>query len=199
VTDPHDPYAAPRGEHPQQEPTQPFAVPPPASSASTPFDAPRPPDGYAAPGAGQPTTHPYVAPAPPGMPQPYEVPGAYRGASAYQAGGYPPGPYQAGGPQGGGYPGAAAPYPYAPRRTNGLAVASLVVGILWLYWVGSVLALIFGYVALAQIRKAPATAPQEGRALAIAGVVLGWVGVSTLLLVVALGAFLFSAPGPQYY
>src|SRR5688572_6135852 len=28
-------------------------------------------------------------------------------------------------------------YPYAlPRRTNGLAIASMVLGILWIYWIG---------------------------------------------------------------
>jgi hypothetical protein len=30
---------------------------------------------------------------------------------------------------------------------NGLAIASMVLGILWLYWIGSILALIFGLVA----------------------------------------------------
>lgn len=70
------------------------------------------------------------------------------------------------------------PYYYVPpRRTNGLAVASLVLGILWLYWVGSILALVFGYVARQQIRERE----ESGDGLAIAGIVLGWVGVSGLL------------------
>ena len=36
---------------------------------------------------------------------------------------------------------------YAPTsaRTNGMAIASMVLGILWIYWIGSVLALVFGY------------------------------------------------------
>jgi hypothetical protein len=67
-------------------------------------------------------------------------------------------------------------------RTNALAIASLVFGILWLGWLGSVLALIFGYVAKAEIDRSGGT--QEGRGLAIAGIVLGWVGIAGLLVVI---------------
>ncbi len=76
-----------------------------------------------------------------------------------------------------------------PAVTNGLAIASLVLGILWVMWIASLLALIFGYVALGQIRESGGT--QGGRGLAIAGIVLGWVGVGFLLLFIvaaALGA-----------
>jgi hypothetical protein len=72
------------------------------------------------------------------------------------------------------------PYPYQPyavQRTNGLAIASLVLGIVWLYWLGSVLAIIFGTVALHQIDRSGGTL--GGRGMAIAGVVLGWVGFAT--------------------
>jgi hypothetical protein len=69
------------------------------------------------------------------------------------------------------------PYP-PPRGTNGLAVTSLILGILWIYWVGSILALIFGYVARNQIRRSG----QEGNGLAIAGIVLGWIGVAALII-----------------
>jgi hypothetical protein len=62
----------------------------------------------------------------------------------------------------------------------------MVLGILWLYWVGSVLAVIFGHVALSQINKSGGT--QQGRGMAIAGIVLGWVGVGTLLLVLLVSA-----------
>lgn len=67
------------------------------------------------------------------------------------------------------------------QRTNGLAIASLVLGILWLYWVGSILALVFGYAAKGQIDRSGGA--EGGRGLAIAGIVLGWVGVGTLVLV----------------
>ncbi|MGH7703636.1 MAG: DUF4190 domain-containing protein, partial [Gemmatimonadales bacterium] len=44
-----------------------------------------------------------------------------------------------------GMPGFAAPA--VAYRTSGLAIASLVLGILWLGWVGSLLAVIFGHSA----------------------------------------------------
>ncbi len=70
------------------------------------------------------------------------------------------------------------------RSTNGLAIASLVLGILWVWWVGSVLALIFGYVSLRQIRQRG----ESGKGMAIAGIVLGWVGVGLLVLLIIIGA-----------
>ena len=65
--------------------------------------------------------------------------------------------------------------------TNGLAVASLVAGFLWLGWVGSILAVIFGHIALGQINRSGGR--EQGSGLAIAGLVLGYMGVATLLLV----------------
>jgi hypothetical protein len=69
---------------------------------------------------------------------------------------------------------------------NGMAIASMVLGILWIYWIGSILALIFGYVALKQIRARN----ENGRGFAVTGVVLGWVGAGTgiLVLIIALVA-----------
>lgn len=81
------------------------------------------------------------------------------------------------------YPPAGYPppgyYPQAPG-TNGLAIASLVLGIIWIYWIGSILALIFGYVAKSQIRENH----QSGAGMATAGIVLGWIGVATLVITV---------------
>lgn len=68
--------------------------------------------------------------------------------------------------------------PSAP--TNGFAIASLVLGILWLSFFGSVLAVAFGHVALRQIARS--TTPQKGRGIAIAGLALGYLGVSMLLV-----------------
>jgi Domain of unknown function (DUF4190)/Domain of unknown function (DUF1707) len=87
-----------------------------------------------------------------------------------------------------------APPPAPPARptfvrasspTNGLAIASLVLGLLWMWWMGSVLAVVFGHIALKQIARSG----QSGRGLAIAGVVLGYIGLATLVLamLVALG------------
>ena len=64
-----------------------------------------------------------------------------------------------------------------------MAIASMVLGILWLYWIGSILALVFGYVAKKQIRERGET----GGGMATAGIVLGWVGVGFLLLFLFLG------------
>lgn len=72
----------------------------------------------------------------------------------------------------------------APPQTNGLAVASMVLGILWLFWLGSLLAIIFGHLALRQIDSTQGT--QGGRGLAIAGLVLGYVGAGTFILLVVL-------------
>lgn len=84
------------------------------------------------------------------------------------------------------YPGwPAYPPGYAPPpRTNGLAIASMVLGILWIYWIGSILALIFGYVAQRQIRERY----ESGGGMATAGIVLGWVGIGVLTLLVVAGS-----------
>jgi Domain of unknown function (DUF4190) len=64
-------------------------------------------------------------------------------------------------------------------RTSGLAIASMVLGILWLYWVGSILALVFSFVALSQMKNDPSL---RGKGMAIAGMVLGWIGIAMLVL-----------------
>ena len=77
--------------------------------------------------------------------------------------------------------GQQPPFGYPPnlaRATNGMAIASMVLGILWLYWIGSVLALVFGYVARAQIRQRN----EGGGGMAIAGIVLGWIGIGFLVI-----------------
>jgi hypothetical protein len=72
-----------------------------------------------------------------------------------------------------------------PSPINRLAIASLVFGILWLFWLGSILALIFGYLARKQIRERG----EGGENLALAGIVLGWVGIVLLLMFPALFVF----------
>ena len=82
-------------------------------------------------------------------------------------------------------PGSPPVYPTAALAPfNGMAIASMVLGIVWAYWVGSILALVFGYVARNQIKQRG----QRGNGMAIAGIVLGWVGVGTLILVIILAA-----------
>ena len=89
-------------------------------------------------------------------------------------------------------PGQIAYGPPQPTSTNGMAIASLVLGILWLYWIGSILALIFGYIAKRQIDESQGR--QTGRGMAIAGIVLGWIGVGVgvigLILAIVAGVVL---------
>jgi hypothetical protein len=103
----------------------------------------------------------------------------------WQGGGSQPGELPATGPQpfppyAQQYPPPQVEYPRASPGVNGLAIASLVLGIIWIYWIGSIIAVIFGHVALGQIKRTG----QSGKGLAIAGLTLGWVGVGIGLFVV---------------
>lgn len=80
-----------------------------------------------------------------------------------------------------------------PKRTNGMAVTSMVLGILWLYGVGAILALIFGYIARNQIDQSGGS--QSGRGMAVAGIVLGWIGIAGLLLIIIVAAASTSSTG----
>ncbi|MHA3022252.1 peptidylprolyl isomerase [Mycobacterium sp. BMJ-28] len=82
-------------------------------------------------------------------------------------GGYPPPPYGYGPPPG---------YPPAPRPTNSLAVAALICAFLV-----APLGIVFGHVSLSQIKRSG----EEGRGMAIAGLVIGYVVtvLGTLVLV----------------
>lgn len=105
-------------------------------------------------------------------------------------GGYPEGGPAAGYPQpqyGGGYPAPGSGYPppgYPPPRTgtNGFAIAALIFGIIG----GALLGIVFGFVALSQIKRNG----QNGRGLAIAGIVLSamWTIIIVLAIVLAVTA-----------
>ncbi|MFC8733471.1 DUF4190 domain-containing protein [Luteimicrobium sp. NPDC057192] len=120
-------------------------------------------------------------PSPPGTsPQPgqYPPPGAHP----------PPGPYGWAPQQPSGY-GPYAPYPYPVAAPfNGLAIASFVLSLVWLYGVGTILAVVFGLVALRQIKRTG----QRGRGFAIAGLVIS---VATVLVAVIVSAALLTAHG----
>jgi len=84
----------------------------------------------------------------------------------YQPQQYPPQHYQ-------------PPYVVAARPPyDGLAITSFILGVLWLSWLGSIVAVILGHIALRNIRRTHAS----GRGLAIAGLILGYIGLSTLAL-----------------
>lgn len=93
-----------------------------------------------------------------------------------------------------------APHPgaFALRRTSGLAIASLVCGILGMlcfYIFMSVPAIILGHMALGEIRRSGNIL--EGRGLAIAGLVMGYfmtVVCLCFLIIVIIGAFASSRP-----
>ncbi len=82
------------------------------------------------------------------------------------------------------------PAPSAP--TSGMAIAALVLGISGVTvfpFLGSILALIFGYMARNEIRRRPDQLRGEG--LAVGGIVTGWVGVGLMVLsIVGAGGFL---------
>lgn len=81
------------------------------------------------------------------------------------------------------------PAPATPR-TSGLAIASLLLGIgglTILPLLGSIVAIILGYMARAEIRQRPAEL--EGNGIALAGIIMGWiaVGLAVLGLVIGIG------------
>ncbi|GAA4569931.1 DUF4190 domain-containing protein [Planotetraspora kaengkrachanensis] len=118
-----------------------------------------------------------AAPPPPGSyGSPYPPPPVPQGA--------PPGPYGAPtipppGPYGSPYPPPYGYPPPPPARTNGFAIAALVLGILGVL----LLSIIFGIVALAQIRKRG----DKGKGLAIAGLIVSglWIALFALLMTIA--------------
>lgn len=94
-------------------------------------------------------------------------------------------------PQPGGYP---AYYPVAPP-TSGLAIASMVCGILaivtcYIHAIFGIPAVICGHMALSAIRQAPL--PMAGRGMAIAGLVTGYLGIVFSICTVIFFVVVFS-------
>lgn len=67
-----------------------------------------------------------------------------------------------------------------PPRQNQLALASLVLGVAWIFFVGSILAVIFGHMALEQIRESEGR--EIGRGNAMIGLIVGYAGIAVGLL-----------------
>jgi hypothetical protein len=93
------------------------------------------------------------------------------------------------------YPTVSAPFHpgFAPvPSTNGMAVASLVlscVGIVpFFFGITCILGIIFGFVARSQIRDSPT--PQQGRGLALAGIIVGFSLIFLFILIIILVAAL---------
>ncbi|MBN9177337.1 MAG: DUF4190 domain-containing protein [Microbacterium sp.] len=143
-----------------------------------------------------------VPPAPPAYAPPAYAPPAYP-ASPYGAAPTPEYAAPAAAPA---YPvqptpGAAPVMPYGyggyapPRKTNGLAIASMILSIVGFLWilplVGSLAGAIMGHISLGQIKRSG----ESGRGMALAGVIVGWSGLAILVIgvlffifVIALGA-----------
>ena len=83
-------------------------------------------------------------------------------------------------------------------ETSGLAIASLFLGIIWLFGLGSILAIILGYLGMKEINASEGR--RSGWAIALAGVIVGIVGLASLGILIG---FLVSSanntpqvPGP---
>jgi len=72
-------------------------------------------------------------------------------------------------------------------QVNGLAIASVLLAVLWFAGIGAVLALVFGYRARREIENSAGS--QTGSGLATAGIILGWIGITILAAGVILISF----------
>lgn len=116
---------------------------------------------------------------PPSYPPP---PGGY---------GYPPPPQ----PGGYGYPPQGPGYPQQSPGTNGMAIASLVCSLLgWICGVGPILGLVFGFIALNQIKQTG----QGGRGMALAGIIISVLVIVAGIILVFLGAIFRSTDKDRY-
>ena len=74
-----------------------------------------------------------------------------------------------------------------PPETSGKAIFSFVAGLLFIILPFSVVAIVFGYLALSEIRKTPGR--WKGKGLAITGIVLGYIGAALLVGLIGLGIY----------
>ena len=115
---------------------------------------------------------------PPGYPPP--PPGGYGYPQSQPGGyGYPP-------PAPGGY--GYSPYPTQSAGTNSMAIASLVSSLVGLlcFGIGPLLGLVFGFIALNQIKQSG----QSGRGMAIAGIVISGAIIAMFIVFVIIAALL---------
>ena len=76
-----------------------------------------------------------------------------------------------------------APPPIEARplvRTNQYAMASLVLSLAWIFFIGSILGVIFGHLAMARIRSSEGR--ETGRGSAMIGLIVGYIGIACGLL-----------------
>ena len=76
------------------------------------------------------------------------------------------------------------PVPSRDAKTSGLAVASLILGILFLIFPAAILAIILGHISRSQIRDSAGRI--KGAGMALAGLILGYAGVAVIpILIIA--------------
>ncbi|GAA3468171.1 DUF4190 domain-containing protein [Nonomuraea roseola] len=129
-----------------------------------------------------------------------------QGSGGYGAGGYGSGGYGAQ-PPGGGYPPPGGGYdPYGggyggppPSKTNGMAIATLICGLVGLITCGlaSIVGAILGHISLGQIKRTG----EEGKGMALAGLILSYVGLAgwVLFLILWIGLFGWAASVSSSY
>ncbi|SOD71874.1 uncharacterized protein DUF4190 [Jatrophihabitans sp. GAS493] len=169
---------AARGEARRPEPTTEPPPPPP----------PPPSEAYRAPPPQPPNAPAWNQSPPPYTNQPYSSQPPYGNQPPYNPTYSAPPPYH---PQPAQPPQRPQPPPVyrAPLTsgtktgTNGMAVASLVLSLFWIYGIGSVLAIVFARKAKRQI----AQTGQSGSGLATAGRIIGWIGIVGLILLIIVG------------
>ncbi|CUU54376.1 Serine/threonine protein kinase [Parafrankia irregularis] len=145
-------------------------------------------------GSADPTFRP-ADPMPPGAPPDPRLWPAARGTGAFPPESRPPASPGAGYPPAGASPGAAAARPAGVRlmlaglleQWNLCALLSLALGILWIFGVGSVAAVVLGLVARWQLRRRR----QRGSLAATVGIGLGCLGIAATAVVGALVRAIF--------
>lgn len=147
-------------------PPYPGAVPPPYPTAQGQYPPPPPYPGA----AGQ---APYPTPGQPGVYPPPYPPGTNPAGTGYP--GYPPNTP----------PGYSDPYGYgaaAASGTNGMATGSLIASLIGIFCcIGAIPGLIMGIMALNQLKASP---QQQGKGMAIAGIVISSITMVLYLLYV---------------
>jgi Domain of unknown function (DUF4190) len=144
-------------------PTPPQSAGPPGPATGSLPPTPAAPSPGVSTGTLPPTAFP-PAPPPGTVPPGAYPPGAYAPGAGHPYGGYPPGPG----------------YPYGGRaKTSGLAIASFVLSLVWIFGLGSLLAIIFAIVALVSISRSQGA--KRGRGWAVAGLVIGVLGLALVV------------------
>jgi len=74
----------------------------------------------------------------------------------------------------------------AVQETSGLAIASLVCGLLFFIFPAAVLAIVFGHISSSQIRKSAGRL--KGAGMSLAGMILGYVGIAFIPIILIIAA-----------